>query len=89
MQHIGKVDRIVVPSKSTLQALKNIGVKPEKLTLAYNVIDDTIFFPIVATEKHNLRKKLCEKYKITILEDTPILLYVGSEEDRKNMITIL
>lgn len=32
---------------------------------------------------------LIKKYELNITDDTTILLYVGSEEDRKNVITIL
>ena len=69
--------------------MSQLNVDEERITVAYNIIDEDIFFPVQNEEKILKRNKLLNRYNIAISSETNILLYVGSEEDRKNVITLL
>ena len=90
LKNIRKLQHIIVPSLTTKNKLMSqLNVDEERITVAYNIIDEDIFFPVQNEEKILKRNKLLNRYNIAISSETNILLYVGSEEDRKNVITLL
>ncbi|MCX6824264.1 MAG: glycosyltransferase [candidate division SR1 bacterium] len=86
---LNKADQIVTPSVFTKTSLISLGLNERKISVIANIIDQNVYRPL-DVPKDLLRKELFEKYSIG--KDNlykKVILYVGSEEDRKNIVTIL
>jgi len=80
------IETIIVVSKFTKDLLiKDYWVKEQNIKLIYNAFDLSIFRKLDDIDW--IRDKLFKKYNIK--SDKKIILNVGSEESRKNIITIL
>lgn len=88
--HLNEVRTVVVPSSFTKDCLVNYGISSDNINVIPNPINDS-FKKLWRTEKemHEMRKTLFEKYVIDNALKKRILLYVGSEEKRKNIQTII
>lgn len=81
--YLNLASKIVSPSDFTRTALKNVTTN-KNLLVAYNSIQLEEF-----RKKPLDKSSLFEKHNIPINKNTIYLLYVGSEETRKNFITLL
>ena len=86
---MNKVNHIITPSEFTKNSLVSYWIDSRKIEVIPNTIDENICKPSIL-DIHLLRKQLFDKYNIwtnNLLKK--IILNVGSEENRKNIITIL
>lgn len=81
-----KIKRIVVVSKETEKVLLWLWINKKYITYIPNCIDISEYKEISSEEKKQLREKLSTKYKIP--KNKKRLLYVGTNESRKNLSTL-
>jgi len=76
---VNKYDYIVVPSNFTKKELNKYNIS-NKIEVIYNPIE---FY------NNDIDDDILKKYNINNIKNKTILLYVGSEESRKNFMTLL
>jgi len=88
-KRLNKVQKIITPSEFTKNSLISLWIDGKKIGVIPNIIDKNIYHPL-HIEKSMLKKQLFDKYSLWEANlKKKILLNVWSEEDRKNIITIL
>ena len=77
-----RANHLIAVSEYTKQCLvKHLGISPEKISVVYNGIDHEMFRPL--TVSGGIR----EKYHLP--PERRYLIYVGSEDPRKNLIALI
>ncbi len=77
-----RADGIVSISDYTKQELvSQLNVDPSKIVIAYPAVDPAVY------KKRKIDSAFLKKYQLDA--KTPIVLYVGSEEPRQNLITLI
>lgn len=78
MHNISKADRIIAISDYTAQMLiKHLNCPQEKIRVVHNGLDHELFHPQILSEDF--------KHRYDLSDDDRYLLYVGSENPRKNL----
>ncbi len=86
---LNKVYKIITPSAFTRDSLIDLWIDKEKIKVIPNVIDQSVYKPLTI-DSHLMRRQLFDKYGIKQEDlNKRIILNIWSEEDRKNIITIL
>ena len=81
-----KIHHIVVVSNKTKDVLKDIWIKEKYMTVIPNSVDLSHYNTLNDNEKTKTREKLSKKYAVPT--DKKWLLYVWSNESRKNLLTL-
>ena len=82
MQNIRKADRILVVSNFTGRMLiEKLDCPQDKIRVVHNAVDHEVFHPILKTDDVCARYGLSKEYRY--------LLYVGSENPRKNLYRLI
>jgi glycosyltransferase involved in cell wall biosynthesis len=77
-----RADRLIANSAYTKQCIVDVlRIAPSKITVAYPGLDHELFQPLSAPDR------IREKYRLA--EGQRYLIYVGSEDPRKNLITLV
>lgn len=83
-----KVVKIICPSIFTKNKLIDLWINEKKIEVIYNPIDEN--YEILNIDKKELKKRIFIKYNIDLSNlDKNIILNIWTEEDRKNIMTIL
>ncbi len=81
IEGLRKADRIITISEfSKQEIIRNVGIPADRIDVIYCGVDRNVFYP------HRDRTPLDT---LGILSDATVLLYVGSEEPRKNLGVVL
>ena len=88
---LNNFDKIVVPSNLTKQELtKKFLISEKKIEVIYNAFDIRRFKEYIDfNDKEKERERLFRKYKIPYEKDELIFLNIGTDEDRKNLYTLI
>ena len=81
-----KIHHIVVVSNKTKETLKEIWIKEKYITVIPNSVDISYYKVLNEEEKNKKRENISKKYKVPM--DKKWLLYVWSNESRKNLLTL-
>lgn len=81
-----KIHHIVVVSNKTKETLKGIWIKEKYISVIPNSVDLSCYKVLDEKEKIIKRENISKKYKVPM--DKKWLLYVWSNESRKNLLTL-
>ena len=81
-----KIPNIIVVSNKTKDVLKSIWIKEKYITVIPNSVDLSCYKVLNEGEKTNKKEIISKKYKGPV--DKKWLLYVWSNESRKNLLTL-
>jgi glycosyltransferase involved in cell wall biosynthesis len=77
-----RADHLIAISHYTKRCLvEHLGIQPEKITVVYHGIDHERFRPLITASSIRERYRLPERRRY--------LIYVGSEDPRKNLVTLV
>lgn len=77
-----RADHLIAHSEYTKECVRELlQIAPEKITVVYPGLDHDLFRPLAVTPE------IRERYRLA--EDRRYLIYVGSEDPRKNLVTLV
>ncbi|MDD3868749.1 MAG: glycosyltransferase [Candidatus Absconditabacteria bacterium] len=87
LKNLNKIEGIITVSQFSKNAIKDIGIKEDKIHVVFNSYDEESFYPI--ENKESVKERFFKEFSISEKKSTKIITHVSVFHNRKNFITIL